>query len=303
MASSVKTLASKMNRVQEKRRTLLTKIGELEKDLLDTFSDSEIYGTSSDMNLQQTGGDDYIYGHLSFSEDGLSIAYRSTEDDYYDNFHGASEEDKTYKIKHFSTCSANWLERIFVEKYVSMLLEDLNTKVDEMDGLADQSLNLMTKILETESAEINAQMVTTLKRLGDENLNKSWIAAHGAVSFDPADSLTRSNSFLESVCKRILKDRSAEIPQTITISTLIDACIRTLTWPFEKEAQEDVKKITAGIKSISGGIGSLRTHFGTAHGASSDQTPLDPSFARLSNNACATVAIFLLQRHFKNMAD
>lgn len=60
-----------------------------------------------------------------------------------------------------------------------------------------------------------------------------------------------------------------------------------------------MKKITEGLESITLGISSLRTHFGAAYGASSDQGPLDASYAKLSKNACASVAIFLLSRHMK----
>ncbi|WP_269764866.1 abortive infection family protein [Burkholderia ubonensis] len=77
------------------------------------------------------------------------------------------------------------------------------------------------------------------------------------------------------------------------------ASLATLDWPAEKDAQDAVKKITGGLRSISLGISSLRTHFGTARGAPADQIQLAGAFAKLANNASASVAIFSLNRHVK----
>lgn len=298
MAPSLKSLASKLNRVQEKRKTLAGKVIEFEKALLDTFAGTRIYGVSADVTLEQTGEDDYVYGHLSFSEvGGLSVAHRTTDDDYHDQFVGTPPDQKSYDIRHISICSSEWLERVFVDETVTSILKKLDRTLDEMDGVTNQTIDVLEKSLEEESAEINAQMVETLKQIGDEPLNKIWTKAHEAVHFDLADSLTRNSSFLESVCTYILKERDQPLPQTKTIATLIDEAIRALDWPTDKNVEGDVKKITGGVKSICAGIGSLRTHFGTAHG-STDQA-LDASFATLTNNASAAIAIFLLRRHLK----
>ncbi|WP_261529517.1 abortive infection family protein [Burkholderia multivorans] len=64
-----------------------------------------------------------------------------------------------------------------------------------------------------------------------------------------------------------------------------------------KEAEGDVRQLLGGIHSICGGIGALRTHFGTAHGASSHLPSLDPGYAVFVKQATVAAATFLLNRH------
>ena len=299
MEHTIKGLGAKLNHVQRKRKSLVEEVQKFEEALKEAFGDTEIFGISSDVTLEQIGFDEYLYGRLSYGRDtGLTVAYRTTSDDIYDGAHGTPVEERTYTVKELSICPAVWLEKLF-DKSLSSLLENLNAKIDEMDGRADQSLVALEKILAAESAEIDAEMVETLKQYGSDSLGKSWSTVLTAVNLDTTDSLTRSSSFLESVCKKILNDRGVEFPQKKTMAVLIDECLKCLEWHSTMEA-EDVKKITGGLKSIALGISSLRTHFGTAHGASSDQDQLEVSYARLSKNTCASVAIFLLSRHMKN---
>jgi Abortive infection C-terminus len=299
METTIKGLAAKLDQVQQKRKLLVDQARKVEDELKEAFGDTEIYANSSDVNLEQIGYDDYAYGHLSYDRTtGLTVAYRTTDDDYYEDFHETPEWGRTYNVKAFAICSPTWLEKLFVEQTLSSLLANLSTKIDEMGGRADQSLGALEKILAAESSEIDGQMVQLLKQSGGDGLSKSWSATLAAVDLDTADSLTRSSSFLESVCIKILKDREVDLPHTKTMANLVDSCLKCLEWPTTIEA-EDVKKITGGLKSIALGISSLRTHFGTAHGSTGEHGPIDASYAKLSKNTCASVAVFLLSRHVK----
>src|ERR1700722_13891726 len=102
---------------------------------------------------------------------------------------------------------------------------------------------------------------------------------------------------LEAVCTMILTERGAELPADKSLQPLVKACIKCLEWPKSKFALEDVNQLKGGVQSISNAIGSLRTHFGTAHGGAIHLPPLDPEFGILAKNACSTLAIFLLSRH------
>ncbi len=78
---------------------------------------------------------------------------------------------------------------------------------------------------------------------------------------------------------------------------LVKACQNSLDWPAERELKDDVEQLLSGIRSICGGIGALRTHFGTAHGTSSHLPPLDPGYAVFVKHATVAAAHFLLNRH------
>jgi hypothetical protein len=261
MNTSIKSLSLKIQKVKEKRHLITKKFCEFEALIIDSVSGTEVRGKSGSINLEQTGYDDYVYGYLCADENGVSVAHRSTQDDHFDAFNGIHESERSYSLKHFGLCPVSWLEKLFSEKSISSLLADLNSKADELDAFISQSVSTMEKFLENESAEIDKQMVATLKKMEDDQLRKSWIASRQAVNLDTADALTRGSSFLESVCKKILRERKVDLQQTITMATLIEGCIKTLKWPDDPILREDMKKISGGVKSISGGVAGLRTHF------------------------------------------
>ncbi|WP_186053788.1 abortive infection family protein, partial [Burkholderia gladioli] len=114
---------------------------------------------------------------------------------------------------------------------------------------------------------------------------------------DSADALTRCNRFLEVVCSLILRKRGIPLPKDKSASPLVKVCLDTMTWPAEKQAEGDVRQLLGGIQSITNGIGALRTHFGTAHGATSHLPPLDRGYAVFVKQATVAAATFLLDRH------
>ncbi|WP_129518696.1 abortive infection family protein [Burkholderia stabilis] len=77
----------------------------------------------------------------------------------------------------------------------------------------------------------------------------------------------------------------------------IETVLATLPWPEDAQLPADVKKLTSGVSTVCQAIGTLLTHYGSAHGASTHLPPLDPVYATLAKNAGAAVAIFLLDRH------
>ncbi len=77
---------------------------------------------------------------------------------------------------------------------------------------------------------------------------------------------------------------------------LVKAAEKSLDLSDDPEANEDLTKLFAGIRSIFQSVGSVRTHFGTAHGfALGDYVPGEHC-ARLVNDASATASTYLLRR-------
>lgn len=58
---------------------------------------------------------------------------------------------------------------------------------------------------------------------------------------------------------------------------------------------EDLKRILSGLYSITDGIGALRTHASSAHGAGRKIYRLQPRHARLAINAAHTLTMFILE--------
>ena len=58
---------------------------------------------------------------------------------------------------------------------------------------------------------------------------------------------------------------------------------------------QDLKSILSGIISIVYGIGALRTHASSAHGAGRESYRLEPRHARLAVHAAHTLSLFILE--------
>ncbi|WP_116138084.1 abortive infection family protein [Trinickia diaoshuihuensis] len=296
MKYSIKSLSAQHKRVKAKQVTLFEKAHELSAALNEEFGAS-IYASGADTMLNPTGPGEGTYGRLAYDGEELRVIYRTTDEDLHDAANGVPEDEKGYHVRPLSSCSSKWLDRLLAADSVDSLFANISTLLNEREARVDQSLAALDKILAAESAGIEAQMAASLAEFNNDTLNHNWAAVLDATHLETADALTRSSRMLEAVCTAILNGQSVALPADKSLSPLLKACMKCLQWPAAKEAQEDVKQLTSGVQSICNAVGTLRTHFGTAHGASSHLPPLDPEFGILAKNACATAAIFLLSRH------
>lgn len=298
MDNRIKVLAAQHRRFKAKQAELVEQARALEEELHNAFGEGEVAGASSNVTLEQIGQDEYVYGYLGYGFSGLTACHRTTDDDLADAHHGVPDEARSYSVKPLANCPPEWLERLLDEEILASLLKNIGDRLDEKEGRVDSSLSALRTMLASESAKLDAGMAESLKQMGNETLKRIWDEALDASHLHTADGLTRSSSFLESVCAAILRERRVALPRDKSMSPLLDECVKCLDWP-EKDALSDAKQLFAGVKSICGGIGSLRTHFGTAHGASGHLPPLEASWATLAKNSSAAVAIFLISRHME----
>lgn len=63
----------------------------------------------------------------------------------------------------------------------------------------------------------------------------------------------------------------------------------------DKEQEEDVRTVLVGLGAIVDGLGSLRTHKGSAHGHEQRSYTMKPRHARLASHAAFTFATFVLE--------
>ncbi|WP_257250345.1 abortive infection family protein [Burkholderia cepacia] len=297
MNKSIQALAAQHKQIQAKKAVLYETANQLEADLNAAFGEGQIYATSDDTMLEHDAPGEGIYGRLCYDGEELRMLYRHTDDDLHDDAHGLAEDERSYRSKPLANCSKTWLDRLLAPEQLQSLFANLGAELNKREGQVDQSLAAVSSILAVESAELAAQMTATLAGIDNEVLTKNWIDVLNATHLETADGLTRSSRMLEAVCAWILIERKIDLPDKKTMSTLLKACLDVLDWPTEEDAKADVKQLMGGVQSIANAVGTLRTHFGTAHGTSSHLPPLDPAFAILAKNACATAAIFLIDRH------
>lgn len=112
---------------------------------------------------------------------------------------------------------------------------------------------------------------------------------------DPAAAVTASCALLESLFKYYVEEKGLEIPAEQSVKPLWKAIRKDLNFDPALTADEDLRAILTGLASIVEGIGSLRTHRGSAHGRGKIVYKLMPRHARLAAHAAFTLASFVLE--------
>lgn len=296
MKDQIKARAAQIKRAMQKESAVLESAQTFANQLVDAFAEMDVSGQSIAVPVDDP--ERKLHGleaYLSFTDGKLAVAYDPE---------GRASARPLFRVvphvkKQLGECPQDWLQKLFKGEVLKSLIHSIGggDEVAARDERAEDTLTEMRAFIHEESAAIDAEATASLEQFGREHLIRTWREAVDATHGDTADALTRCSRFLEAVCTLILRERGVELPAEKSMAPLVKACHKSLDWPESRELKGDVDQLQSGIRSICGGIGSLRTHFGTAHGASSHLPPLDPAYAVFVKNATAATAIFLLNRH------
>ena len=119
--------------------------------------------------------------------------------------------------------------------------------------------------------------------------------ALATVELDPAAGVTAACSLIEALCKVYSEDEGLDLPSKETIKDLWKVVSKHLGLDPGVIADQDITRILSGMISVVDGIGSLRTHAGSAHGRGRETYHLDPRHARLAIHAAHTLAAFIIE--------
>lgn len=296
MTNLIEKIKSKSSSIKQHRNAFISKLVELNNTLAESLNGIQVWAQSANESLEMIGPDDWIYGYLAFSQGELKVLYRSTEDDYHDAMNQAPDVYQSYRIKSINSCSIKWLEKLSSQSQISKLLSNIEKSLDSIKNNTIGSIEALNKALDSQSEKISNETIEALRESNSDELIRHWLKARSSIQSDPADSITRSSSYLESVCRLILTKTGEPLPKKKNMAQLIGDAVKVLDLSDDSEANNDLKKLFGGIKSIFQSIGSMRTHFGTAHGvAPGDYVPKE-HYARLINDASATASTYLLRR-------
>jgi hypothetical protein len=131
------------------------------------------------------------------------------------------------------------------------------------------------------------------RNLGGLQIEFDRISAN--VNIDPAAAVTASCALLESLFKIYISVEKLEMPSDKTIKPLWNVVRRHLKLEPDREQNDDVRAVLVGLGSIVEGLGSLRTHKGSAHGHEKHTYRMKPRHARLASHAAFTLANFILE--------
>jgi len=134
-----------------------------------------------------------------------------------------------------------------------------------------------------------------------DNVKRCLDKARSAIDSFPDTTLTEVCSLLESLFKIILEKSGHELPKRQVLGQLYKETLKVFPKlnpgrdDLSPEIAEDVKKVLGGLHTVVTGIGSLRTHGGSAHGRGRGHVPIDSRIARLACNATECMALFFLE--------
>ena len=123
------------------------------------------------------------------------------------------------------------------------------------------------------------------------------------VDSDPAAAVTASCALLESLFKIYIEEQGQPLPADQTLKPLWKVVRKDLKLDPSAVEDEDLKTILGGLAATVEGIGSLRTHKGSAHGRGNKVYKIEPRHARFAAHAAMTVASFIVEVWSKNASD
>lgn len=115
------------------------------------------------------------------------------------------------------------------------------------------------------------------------------------VQNDPEASLTAACAMVESICKIYIEECNLQKPTKESIKDLWKVVASDLGFNPASIEDEDLRRVLSGLSSIIDGLGSIRTHAGSAHGRGKARYKVKPRHARLVIHAAHTLSAFLIE--------
>lgn len=84
MVGLVERIKGRSSRIKAQRNAFVSKLVKLNETLSEALEGIDVWAQSGQESLEMIGPDDWVYGCLSFSNKGLEVVYKSTEDDFYE---------------------------------------------------------------------------------------------------------------------------------------------------------------------------------------------------------------------------
>lgn len=301
MTSRKEALKRMSQRVLETRSEVRAGVETVEKELRDAVSGLSIYVTGMKVVLGMVDEDDWEYAKLNFDGENLRILTSTTHEDGHN--YGTYREGEMH-VRSIAYFNDEQLTKIASKDSINSLWTGVEEAISDMLGEAKSSVRLLSEFSDVQSESIHKDLADLMK--GDY-FEQQWANARLAIETDASDSLTRTNQFLESVCRHYLEKRRLPLGKLKAISEFINAVaddFPPLVLPESIEESEkseeikaqfarDVKALLGGIKSVSQGCGVFRTHYGTAHGGDNAAYADE---ARLMNNLAGAVSIYVLEK-------
>lgn len=135
-----------------------------------------------------------------------------------------------------------------------------------------------------------------IRHLDATSINEEFDRALRNVEANPKEAVSAACNILEAICRVYIEDTEGlDLPQKQDIQQLWSVVRKDLGFDPSLVEDQDLQKILSGLISTVAGIGSLRTHASSAHGAGRKSYRLEARHARLAIHAAHTVSAFIIE--------
>lgn len=127
------------------------------------------------------------------------------------------------------------------------------------------------------------------------SINEEFDRALATVETKPKEAVSAASNILESLCKIYIEEEKLEMPKKKDLQPVWTVVREDLGFDPGRVEDRDLKEILSGLIALVNGIGALRTHASSAHGAGVRGYTLEPRHARLAIHGAHTVVAFVLE--------
>ena len=115
------------------------------------------------------------------------------------------------------------------------------------------------------------------------------------VESSPREAVSAASNILESVCKAYITEEQLDMPAKQDLKPVWTVVRKHLGFDPSVVVDQDLQTILTGLFAVVDGIGALRTHASSAHGAGKNSYKLEPRHTRLAIHAAHTVALYVIE--------
>jgi hypothetical protein len=127
------------------------------------------------------------------------------------------------------------------------------------------------------------------------SIDQEFSRALTNVETSPREAVSAASNILESICKVYIAEEGLEMPVKQDLKPVWTVVRKHLGFDPSLVEDQDLQQVLSGMISVVEGIGALRTHASSAHGAGKKSYKLESRHARLAVHAAHTVALFILE--------
>ncbi len=126
-------------------------------------------------------------------------------------------------------------------------------------------------------------------------VDEEFARALESVEARPREAVSAAANILEAICKTYIDDEGLDQPRKKDLQSVWSVVRKHLGFDPGSLEDKDLQEILSGLLAVVHGVGAIRTHASSAHGAGRKVYRLAPRHARLAVHSAHTLALFILE--------